>query len=176
MIFARKYARSISLRKDAFASGPWPSAETEWSAFKSLAPKGGGGRPWKWSAFQFLRVPSTPQGPTPVWPKEEFRPRAGVGGNPQLIPLLSLTEEEQFHERFRLSPIRRTKRRGLLRNVCVALGNSGDRQAVPALIGALDDYEPLIRSHAAWALGRLGGQPAKQALQNHYKQKQIREV
>jgi len=101
----------------------------------------------------------------PVRPREEFRPRAGVGSNPELIPLLSLTEE-QFRERFRGSPIRRTKRRGLLRNVCVALGNSGDRQAVPALIGALHDYEPLVRGHAAWSLGRLGGEQAKQALQD----------
>ena len=101
----------------------------------------------------------------PVRPIEEFRPRAGVGSNPELIPLLSLTEE-QFRERFRGSPIRRTKRRGLLRNVCVALGNSGDRQAVPALIGALHDYEPLVRGHAAWSLGRLGGEQAKQALQD----------
>src|SRR5215467_266388 len=67
---------------------------------------------------------------------EEFRPRSGVGSSPELIPLLSLTED-QFRERFRLSPIRRTKRRGLVRNVCVALGNSGDPQAVPALIRAL---------------------------------------
>jgi epoxyqueuosine reductase len=54
----------------------------------------------------------------------------------------------------------------LLRNVCVALGNSGDRQAVPALIGALHDHEPLVRGHAAWSLGRLRGEEAKQALQN----------
>ncbi len=96
--------------------------------------------------------------------REEFRPRSEVGSSPELIPLLSLTEE-QFRERFRHSPIRRTKRRGLLRNVCVALGNSGDRQAVPALIGALHDNEPLVRGHAAWALGRLGGEPAREALQ-----------
>jgi epoxyqueuosine reductase len=95
---------------------------------------------------------------------EEFRPRAGIGSSPELIPLLSLTEE-QFRERFRLSPIRRTKRRGLLRNVCVALGNSGNPQAVPALIGALHDHEPLIRGHAAWALGRIGGKQAIEALQ-----------
>jgi len=101
----------------------------------------------------------------PVRPLEEFRPRAGVGSNPELIPLLSLTEE-QFRERFRGSPIRRTKRRGLLRNVCVALGNSGDRQAVPALIGSLHDHEPLVRGHEAWSLGRLGGEQAKQALQD----------
>jgi epoxyqueuosine reductase len=44
-----------------------------------------------------------------------------------------------------------------LRNVCVALGNSGDPAAVPALIEALSHEEALVRGHAAWALGRLGG-------------------
>ncbi len=88
---------------------------------------------------------------------DEFRPRAMTGSSPALIPLLTLTEED-FRARFRHSPIKRTKRRGLLRNVCVALGNSGDRQAIPALIGALHDQEALIRGHAAWALGQLGGQ------------------
>jgi epoxyqueuosine reductase len=102
--------------------------------------------------------------PVHFHPRQEFRPRAGIGSNPELIPLLSLTEE-QFRERFRLSPIRRTKRRGLLRNVCVALGNSGDQQAVHPLIGALHDHEPLIRGHAAWALGRIGGEQAKKALE-----------
>jgi epoxyqueuosine reductase len=96
-------------------------------------------------------------------PRKEFQPRKDIGSNPQLIPLLSLTEE-QFREQFRLSPVRRTKRRGLLRNVCVALGNSRDPQAIPALVGALHDYEPLIRGHAAWALGRIGGEQAKKAL------------
>ena len=97
-------------------------------------------------------------------PHKAFRPRAPVGSSPELIPILSLTEE-QFRERFRHSPIRRTKRRGLLRNVCVALGNIGDQQAVPALLGALRDHESLVRGHAAWALGRIGGEEAKQALQ-----------
>lgn len=97
-------------------------------------------------------------------PRPEFRPRTAVGTNPELIPLLSLTEEE-FRERFKRSPIKRTKRRGLLRNVCVALGNSGDRQAVPALCQALHDSEALVRGHAAWALGRLGGEQAVTALQ-----------
>ncbi len=60
-----------------------------------------------------------------------------------------------FRQRFRNSPVRRTKRRGLLRNVCVALGNGNDSTAVPALVSALDDHEPLIRGHAAWALGRI---------------------
>jgi epoxyqueuosine reductase len=98
-----------------------------------------------------------------VQPRREFQPRPGIGNSPELIPLLSLTEEE-FRERFRHSPIKRTKRRGFLRNVCVALGNSGDPRAVPALINALHDEEPLIRGHAAWALGRIGGESARQAL------------
>jgi epoxyqueuosine reductase len=93
-----------------------------------------------------------------------FSPRPTIGRNPDLIALLSLTEDE-FRERFRRSPIKRTKRRGLLRNVCVALGNSGDKRAIPALSKALHDDEPLIRGHAAWALGRLGGNDAIQALQ-----------
>ncbi len=89
--------------------------------------------------------------------------------------MLALTEEE-FRERFRHSPIKRTKRRGLLRNVCVALGNSGDPQAIPALIGALHDHEPLVRGHAAWALGRIGGTQAQEALQLALKTEEDQEV
>lgn len=100
----------------------------------------------------------------PFYPHGHFRPRPETGSSPELIPLLSLTEEE-FRERFRRSPIKRTKRRGFLRNVCVALGNSGDPQAIPALTKALYDHEPLVRGHAAWALGRIGGTQAQEALQ-----------
>ncbi len=93
----------------------------------------------------------------------EFQPRTAVGSSPALIPLLEL-DEEGFRERFRHSPIKRAKRRGLLRNVCVALGNLGDPAAAPALIRALEDAEPLVRGHAAWALGRIGGEEARRAL------------
>lgn len=124
---------------------------------------------------QDSRISTSSSQPVHFRPRQEFRPRAGVGSSPELIPLLSLTEE-QFRERFRLSPIRRTKRRGLLRNVCVALGNSGDRRAVPALIGALHDYEPLVRGHAAWALGRLGGEQAKQSLEDTLTSEEDEEV
>src|SRR5487761_2340397 len=83
---------------------------------------------------------------------------------PALIPLLAL-DETAFRERFSHSPVKRAKRRGLLRNVCVALGNIGDPAAIPALIATLRaDPEPLVRGHAAWALGRLGGAEAHAAL------------
>ena len=82
---------------------------------------------------------------------------------PELLSLIAL-DDEGFRERFRGSAIKRTKRRGLLRNVAVALGNWGDSRAVPALVRALDDHEPLIRGHAAWALGRIGGGAAGAAL------------
>lgn len=93
----------------------------------------------------------------------EFQPRSFTGSTPELLHLLELTEEE-FREKFKRSPIKRTKRRGLLRNVCVALGNSGDARAIPALIKALSDPESLVRGHAAWALGRLQGTKAETAL------------
>jgi epoxyqueuosine reductase len=73
-------------------------------------------------------------------------------------------DEIGFRARFRGTPVMRAKRRGLVRNACVAAGNAGDPALVPALIALLDDLEPLIRGHAAWALGRLGGAEAMAAL------------
>ena len=65
-------------------------------------------------------------------------------------------DEAGFAELFAGSPIRRAQRAGFLRNVCVALGNRGDPGAIPALSAALAaDPEPLVRSHAAWALGEI---------------------
>lgn len=64
-------------------------------------------------------------------------------------------DEDAFAAHFRRSPIKRAKRRGMLRNVCVALGNWADPVGVPALTTALHDPEPLPRGHAAWALGRV---------------------
>ena len=92
-----------------------------------------------------------------------FQPRAGNLA-PKLLSLIGMTQQE-FSRRFRGSPIKRTKRRGFLRNVLVAIGNWGDRRAIPALKAALTDAEPLVRSHAAWALGKIGGNTAKQVLQ-----------
>lgn len=73
---------------------------------------------------------------------------------PDLIELLPL-DEKKFKSRFAGTPILRTKRRGLLRNVCVALGNTGDESALPALENALRDSEPLIAEHARWAISEI---------------------
>ena len=81
----------------------------------------------------------------------------------ELIPLLSLSTQE-FNEKFKNNPIKRTKRSGFLRNVCVALGNIGDPKALPALFDSLQDQDPIIRSHAAWAIGEIGGEKAINAL------------
>ena len=72
--------------------------------------------------------------------------------------------QEEFSARFTGSPIKRAKRRGLLRNVAVALGSRGSPEAVPALAVALNDEEPLVRGHAAWALGHIGTEAVRQAL------------
>ena len=64
-------------------------------------------------------------------------------------------DEEKFRRLFRNSPIKRTKRRGLLRNVCVALGNVGTAEDLPALEQAAADAEPLIAEHAQWAIEQI---------------------
>jgi epoxyqueuosine reductase len=64
-------------------------------------------------------------------------------------------DDAQFRALFRRSPIKRIKRRGFLRNVCVALGNVGNRADLPALRRAAFDPEPLIAEHATWAIDRI---------------------
>lgn len=86
-------------------------------------------------------------------------------GAPALLPLLELNDDE-FSTRFRNSAIKRAKRVGLQRNVCVALGNIGDPVSGPALTRSLSAPDPVIREHAAWALGRLGSQQTLRALRD----------
>ncbi len=74
--------------------------------------------------------------------------------SPDLIELLELSAES-FRKRFAGTPILRAKRRGLLRNVCVALGNVGDASALPALHRATSDPEPLIAEPARWAIEQI---------------------
>ena len=107
--------------------------------------------------------------------EEGFWPREGQHG-PDLVPLLALTEEE-FRRRFKGSPILRAKRRGLLRNVAVALGNLQRAEAVPALTRALlEDPEPVVRGHAAWALGQIRGESARHGLEKALAQEKDTDV
>jgi epoxyqueuosine reductase len=73
---------------------------------------------------------------------------------PDLVELLALNEED-FRQRFTGTPMLRAKRSGLLRNVCVALGNVGDETAFPALQKAAKDSEPVVAEHARWAIERI---------------------
>lgn len=94
---------------------------------------------------------------------EDFRPYKGLGANAELLPLINITPQE-FEARVKPTTagwIRRTRFR---RNAVIAVGNIRDPIAVPALIEALSDPEPVIRGHAAWALGKIGG--ARQALES----------
>jgi len=75
-------------------------------------------------------------------------------GQPDLLELLSL-DEAGFKRRFAGTPMLRAKRRGLLRNVCVALGNIGDARAMPDLEKARSAVEPLIAEHAQWAIDEI---------------------
>ena len=98
-----------------------------------------------------------------------FAPRPGLA-QPSLADELDLTAEA-FNRKFKGSPVKRSKRRGYLRNAAMALGNlhAGKTTAenVAALVSALDsDPEPLVRAHAAWALGKIGGPEIRRALEN----------
>ena len=106
-----------------------------------------------------------------VCPWNRFAPSTGQAAferqartlEPHPAEAFSLTPQA-FNARFKGSPIKRTKRRGYLRNAAVAAGNAKQPADVPQLIQALQDSEPLVRGHAAWALGQIGGGQAQAAL------------
>ena len=109
------------------------------------------------------------------WPRRFARPTRETGfypidvdrAAPRLLDLIGLSSQ-QFTQRFKGTPIMRARRRGLLRNVCVALGNWADPDTLPALAGALNDEEPLIRAHAAWAMGETKTPAVRRALESRY--------
>jgi epoxyqueuosine reductase len=93
----------------------------------------------------------------------EFEPRDD--SDPiNLIKLFDLDDAE-IRARFRHTPLWRPKRRGLLRNAAIALGNQPTAAAVPALCRGLNDSEPLVRGACAWALGHYPQPVAREALQ-----------
>jgi epoxyqueuosine reductase len=94
-----------------------------------------------------------------VCPWNRFAPQGDpTFGNTR--PPQTLTEElsltpEAFNHRFKHSPVKRAKRRGYLRNVAIALGNTGDMHHLPILQNSLNDEEPMIREHASWAMDQI---------------------
>jgi epoxyqueuosine reductase len=93
------------------------------------------------------------------WP--EFSAEAGYGPYLKIEEVLEIRTDEEFEDVFAGTPLTRPGRAGLLRNCCVAAGNSKLREAVPALLRALlEDSSALVRGHAAWALGEIGGAQA----------------
>jgi epoxyqueuosine reductase len=90
---------------------------------------------------------------------EQATPLPGMGPG-TAIPLPVLTREltltpDEFNRKFKNSPVKRAKRRGYLRNVAVALGNQGGPDCLPILEQALNDPEPLVREHSAWAIQNI---------------------
>jgi epoxyqueuosine reductase len=80
------------------------------------------------------------------------------------LAALLLLDRAGYVERFRGSPMKRARREGLQRNAAVAMGNRRDPRHVAPLGRALATGEPLVRAHAAWALGRIGGDEARAVL------------
>ncbi len=93
------------------------------------------------------------------WP--EFSAQAGTGPYLDILQVLRIRTDEEFEDRFSGTPLTRPGREGLVRNCCVVAGNLGLREAVPGLIWCLkSDESALVRGHAAWALGVIGGSEA----------------
>jgi epoxyqueuosine reductase len=86
------------------------------------------------------------------------------GKENSLLPLVEelFISKQEFNQRFKLSPVKRAKRRGYLRNVAVALGNTGDMYALPVLQSALNDEEPMVREHAQWAIEEISNRENRQ--------------
>jgi epoxyqueuosine reductase len=98
----------------------------------------------------------------PAATPHEFEPAPGM--NPiDLLPLFSL-DDTAYRARFRRTPLWRPKRRGLLRNAALVLGNRPTEAALPALTAGLADSEPLVREASAWALGQFDAPSAHDVL------------
>ena len=97
---------------------------------------------------------------------EELTRDAENRARPELVELLQL-DDNGFRERFRQSAVLRAKPEGMRRNVCIALGNIADPTTVAPLTRVLnDDFSPIVRGHAAWALGHIGTPESMEALRD----------
>ncbi len=94
--------------------------------------------------------------------QSSFTPQRSL--NPASLHGLFELSDDEFRSVFRSTPLWRARRRGLLRNAAIVLGNGGSVESQSALAIGLHDSEPLVRGSAAWALGRLPGTTAIQTL------------
>lgn len=109
--------------------------------------------------------PFNAQAPARAVPDAELAPRDAERGAPDLLALLALGANQR-RRYVAGTPLRRVSRQKLYRNLCIALGNAGDSRAIGPVSELLRaDRSPLVREHAAWALGRLGArEPLEDAL------------
>ncbi|MDH3717458.1 MAG: tRNA epoxyqueuosine(34) reductase QueG, partial [Planctomycetota bacterium] len=110
----------------------------------------------------------------PVATEQSFLP--GDEADPVELARLFTLDDDQFRARFHDTPLWRPRRRGILRNAAIVLGNQRCGEAMPALIEGLNDREPLVRGACAWALGHLGIPQAVAALNDRLGEEQDEEV
>jgi epoxyqueuosine reductase len=110
----------------------------------------------------------------PLSDEAAFAPRES--GNPLALAALFELDDAAFRERFRHTPLWRPRRRGLLRNAAIALGNRPTADALPALCRGLNDAEPLVRGACAWALGQYPQPASKEALSQRLLQEDDHDV
>lgn len=101
----------------------------------------------------FAVCPFTSKSKESRWP--ELTASAGVGPHQDLKALFEITSNSEHEKKFLGTALLRTNRKQMLRNACVVLGNSGNPEAIPYLKKGLEDISPLVRLHAAWALGQF---------------------
>ena len=95
----------------------------------------------------------------------DFQPN--VDRNPMALRELFYLDDDQFRQRFRKTPLWRPKRRGILRNSAIVLGNRPDQENVAALSAGLNDAEELVRGACAWALGNHLALGTQEVLRDH---------
>jgi epoxyqueuosine reductase len=122
--------------------------------------------PWNSHAGREGEAPAAPSsgsaGASPSRARAAFAPLPQ--NNPVDLAALFALDDAAFRERFRHTPLWRPRRRGLLRNAAIALGNRPTADALPALCRGLNDAEPLVRGACAWALGHFPQPASKEAL------------
>ncbi len=157
--------------QSSVVSGQWPDNESQMSVTRGQCDRRRSIAVTSRPEFRPVLVgpleeEAVPRTPTPVPSRQPPAPEMGHPKpltfslfNPSLEDLGSITEKD-FRRIFRNSPVKRAKCRGWLRNLCVAMGNSGDSRLVPWLEEARRHADAVVREHAAWALERLKGEAA----------------